>query len=271
MKQIPPFSASSLESISKILGDTDNGLTGSKIGQILTECSIADTHPTHTKWQRLYNALTNHQNEKQYGNHVVAFINKVIDPVKHTSKPEIFRKYREQLIPILSFSALGINENGKINWVKKAESLDDALSRANRIKAELERRKAHAEVMLYCREELMRESSFHAVLEALKGIASRMRALSGFGEDGAELVTKMFSLGKDDNPEFAINDLKDDSMKSEQKGFVNLLIGMFGMFRNTTAHAARISWLMPETDALDILTAVSLVHRKLDKAYKYKK
>lgn len=59
-------------------------------------------------------------------------------------------------------------------------------------------------------------------------------------------------------------------MKSEQKGFVNLVTGMFGMFRNPTAHASRATWPMTETDALNILTAISLVHRKLDTAYRYR-
>ena len=50
----------------------------------------------------------------------------------------------------------------------------------------------------------------------------------------------------------------------KQKGFVNLLVGLFGVFRNPTAHAEKIYWPIGEQDALDILGLVSLVHRKLD-------
>lgn len=35
---------------------------------------------------------------------------------------------------------------------------------------------------------------------------------------------------------------------SEQKGFVNLSKGLFGTFRNPTAHAAKIEWKMTEQD-----------------------
>ena len=34
------------------------------------------------------------------------------------------------------------------------------------------------------------------------------------------------------------------SERSEQSGFANLLRGTFGMFRNPTAHEARINWVM---------------------------
>ncbi len=38
------------------------------------------------------------------------------------------------------------------------------------------------------------------------------------------------------------------------------------MFRNPTAHAARISWDMCREDAEDLFSIVSLIHRRLDKA-----
>ena len=269
MNTIPPFPETSLERIAKILGDTSGGLTGTEIGRTLLRCSIPDVSPDFTKWQRLYNALASHQNKARSGNHVVAFIHKAINPVLYTEMPDVFRRYREALIPVLSFSSLSINENGRVVRTTRASNLDDALSRANKIKSELERRDVHPEVLKYCKEELMRESSFHAVLEAMKGISERLRVMSGSGHDGAELVQEMFSLGKLDKPEYAINPLSDDSFKSEQKGFVNLLIGMFGMFRNPTAHSPRTKWSMPDSDALDILSIISLVHRKIDNAKKY--
>ncbi len=65
----------------------------------------------------------------------------------------------------------------------------------------------------------------------------------------------------------AINPLKTDSERSEQKGFVNLLRGTFGMFRNTTAHEARINWPIAKDDAEDLLSLLSLIHRRLDKTH----
>ncbi|WP_230086866.1 MULTISPECIES: TIGR02391 family protein [Providencia] len=72
-------------------------------------------------------------------------------------------------------------------------------------------------------------------------------------------------------PYLALNSLQTDSEKSEQKGFINLLVGLFGTFRNTTAHAPKITWKINEIDALDILSMVSLIHRRLDVAIEAKK
>ena len=48
--------------------------------------------------------------------------------------------------------------------------------------------------------------------------------------------------------------------------FANLLKGTFGMFRNPTAHEAWINWPMTKSDAEDLLTLVSLIHRRIDAA-----
>lgn len=64
----------------------------------------------------------------------------------------------------------------------------------------------------------------------------------------------------------AINKLSTISEKSEQTGFANLVKGTFGMFRNTTAHEARVNWTMTKRDAEDLLTIVSMIHRRLDDA-----
>lgn len=45
-----------------------------------------------------------------------------------------------------------------------------------------------------------------------------------------------------------------------------LLIGLVGAVRNPLAHEPKMNWPMPELDALDILTLVPLIHRKLDGA-----
>lgn len=51
-----------------------------------------------------------------------------------------------------------------------------------------------------------------------------------------------------------------------QTGLMNLIKGLFGAFRNTTAHAPKIHWQITEQAALDILTTISLIHRRLDSA-----
>ena len=129
----------------------------------------------------------------------------------------------------------------------------------------MESRNVHAEVLNYCRAELLDENYFHAVFESTKGVAARIRLMSGLTADGAELVNKAFSI---QNPILALGSLATESEKSEQKGFSNLVVGLFGAVRNPLAHAPKTDWPMSEQDALDILSLVSLIHRKLDRAEK---
>ena len=46
-----------------------------------------------------------------------------------------------------------------------------------------------------------------------------------------------------------------------------LIKGMFGTFRNTTAHAPKIRWEIDLDDALDLLTLAPMLHRRLDAAH----
>jgi uncharacterized protein (TIGR02391 family) len=271
MKVIPHFSGQQLEAIAKVLADTETGLTGSEIGHILDDCRIPDINPEMTKWKRLYNALLSYQNAHNYGNHVIGFIHKAMNPVKYTLCPNVFNQRRNNLNEVLAFSAMHLGEDGKLRPTQRATNISEAKERANRLQSALKSRNVHQDVLKFCSAELLQNNYFHAVFEAMKSIASKIRSLSGLTIDGAPLVEQAFAIGKEGNPLLAINPLTTETDKSEQKGFVSLLTGLFGVFRNPLAHNAKIEWDMDEQDALDILTTVSLIHRKLDKAYKFRK
>lgn len=70
------------------------------------------------------------------------------------------------------------------------------------------------------------------------------------------------------NPILKINSFVTDTEKSEQRGFTNLLKGLFGTFRNPAAHALRIEWNMEEIDALDLFSLVSYAFRRIDSSIK---
>ena len=259
--RIPPFSSQHLEAACRVLADTERGLSGTQIERLLHEIEVADTSPGMTKWKRLFNALAGVQNQHQVGNHLIMFINRAMNPVNYAREPATFAWRRDELNVVLAFSGFYVREDGKVAHADKTTTLDAARARAGRLRAALESRVVHAEVLNYCRAELLDENYFHAVFEATKGVAERIRLHSGLSGDGAELVNKAFS---GQQPVLALGPLTTESEKSEQKGFANLLIGLFGAVRNPLAHAPKTNWPMSEQDALDILTLVSLIHRKLD-------
>lgn len=261
MTRIPLFSSQHLEAACRVLADTERGLSGTQIERLLQEIEVADTSPGMTKWKRLFNALAGAQNQHQVGNHLIMFINRAMNPVNYARELAVFAWRRDELNVVLAFSGFYVREDGKVANADKATTLGAARARAGRLKAALESRAVHAEVLNYCRAELLDENYFHAVFEATKGVAERIRQLSGLSGDGADLVNKAFAGHQ---PALALGPLTTDSEKSEQKGFANLLIGLFGAVRNPLAHAPKTNWPMSEQDALDILTLVSLIHRKLD-------
>lgn len=265
---IPPFSNEHLEAICKIIADTSTGLTGSEIGHTLTKCGIPDIDSKNTKWIRLHNAFAEIQNKEQYGNHVVAFLHKAMKPVLYADAGDYFERKRLELNRVLAFSGLTMGESGQISKIKAAKTISEAKERADHLRSALQSRGVHKEVLRFCKAELLQKNYFHAVLEAAKSVADKIRSESGLTTDGAELAQQAFSLGKQRKPILAINLLSSDTERGEQRGFMNLLVGLFGTFRNPPAHAPKIYWPIDEQDALDILSLVSLIHRKLDKVRK---
>ena len=269
-QRIQPFEEQHLEAIAKVLADTEEGLSGSQIGHLLEAISVDDPTPNMTKWKRLFNAFVEFQNRHQVGNHVVKFITSAMHPASYTTEPQVFENRKNELNGILALCGMELRADGKVYSVAKAKSLDEALERANRLQTELRRRQVHPDVIEFCTAEILAKNYFHLVFEAMKSVTDKIRSLSGLTSDGADLADKAFSLGKSKQPLLAVNALDTDTLVNEQRGFVNLLKGIYGMIRSPLAHEAKIHWDVSEQDAVDILTMVSLIHRKLDKAYQYK-
>jgi uncharacterized protein (TIGR02391 family) len=257
------FSQGQLEAIAGALGDTEDGLTGSEIGFLLQSCKMKDTSSGLTKRVRLYNAFAECQNGKQNRTAILAFIRKAMKPERYVRDAHRFEPMRANLNRALAFAGLAVLASGELQGSDKASTLSEAQRRASDLRADLAGRGVHPDVLRFCREELVADNYFHAVLEAVKSVGDKVRTRTGLTDDGAPLVDRAFG---GDKPILAINELRTKSQLDEQKGFVNLLKGIFGMFRNPTAHEARIKWQMAKDDAEDLLSLVSLIHRRLDSA-----
>jgi uncharacterized protein (TIGR02391 family) len=259
----PNFSAAQLEALCKALADTEKGLTGSEIGQILRQIHVNDVDPGLTKWKRLYNALAGRQNRDQSGDRVLAFIGAALNPARYAGQRDAFEHRRSAVNVPLAFYGLEYGADGKFYRCAPASTLGEAEERAHRLRAKLEQRNVEPEVLAFCRAELLQDNYFHAVLEATKSVAAKLRQMTGLGSDGATLVQDALGGG---DPRVRINNFTTDTEKGEQRGFANLLVGLFGTFRNPTAHAPRLEWPMGEEDALDLLSLASYVHRRLKRA-----
>ena len=267
---IKSFELSVLESLAKTLGDTSEGFTGSQIGVLLSETGFPDPLAGATKWKRLYQAFLEKQTEDRCANNIGAFIEHVMSPVRHYDRQEWYQDTKHKLNQILSFAGIELGENGRLKAAEKVETISEAKARASKLKEALLARNVHQDVLRFCREELLVDNYFHSVFEATKSVAEKIRNKTDLTSDGSALVDEAFAF-KNKIPHLALSSLQTESEQSEQKGFANLLKGLFGTFRNTTAHAPKITWAIQEQDALDIMSMVSLVHRRLDDAIEAQK
>ncbi|MCG8440415.1 MAG: TIGR02391 family protein [Caulobacterales bacterium] len=257
------FEASQMEAIARALGDTDDGLTNDEISQLFGNARIPDPGPG-TKWKRIYNGFVTVQNQKRNRTNILEFIRGALNPARYVRQQARFETMRRNVNRALAFCGLSVGESGKISKVAAAATISDAKSRAEHLYSDLKDRGVHPDVLEFCREELLQDNYFHAVLEAVKSVSAKIRSKSGLTDDGAALVDRALT---GDPPLLAINPLTTESEKSEQRGFANLVKGTFGMFRNPTAHEAKIYWRMNEADAVDLMSLVSLVHRRLDESH----
>lgn len=263
MATVQCFDEMHLEQICKVLGET---ASGSEISAMFQQLGISDENPTGTKWRRLQAALGARQRQDRSGNCVVGFIYKAMNPVRYATNNDAFEHRRHELNQILIFAGYNLEPNGKLRIQKAAQTIDEADERAGKLRSELRRRAVHADVLQFCRAELVRSNYFHAVLEATKSVADKIRQRAALTSDGAALVDQAFALGKTGIPVLAFNSLRTETERNEQMGMVNLMKGMFSAFRNPTAHAPKISWTITEQDAFDLLTLASLLHRRIDAA-----
>jgi hypothetical protein len=216
MGKIKQLDLSVIESVSKVLGETTDGFTGTELGKLLCECRIDDIDSGNTKWRRLNNALSNKQYVDGCSNNVVSFIQHAMNPARHYDNLEWFNDTRFKINKIISFEGLSIGENGKVNYSSRAETITEAAARASKLKEHLVARKVHPDVIRFCREELVVDNYFHAVFEATKSVAEKIRIKTGLTSDGASLVDDAFSF-KGGVPHLAFNSLQSESEKANKK------------------------------------------------------
>jgi len=257
MASVPCFREGQVEALARLLGEYGSG---TDISRVLSDRRLDDNSGESIKWRRLYSIFLDCQRKHGCANHILDFTGAFLTPERFVGRSEEFETHRQELNAILSFAGLEYGADGQFREVTAAKTLDEAERRVQTIRAKFQGRRMHPEVLKYCRSELMQDNYFHAVFEATKGLAQRLRDMSGVNADGAALVDRVFSI---ERPLLAMSALQTDTEKSEHKGFSALLKGCFAAARNPLAHEPKILW-EGEDDAADYLSLISLLHRKLD-------
>lgn len=263
-----------LKAVCDVLAHTSEGFSKSELSRLLqqSQIALADDGSSNNgysytlglnKRDWLYNCLVNEINTNKSFQRVFDFIVKALNPVAFTvqSNREKYLHLLEETNKVLLLAGLSVSKEGKIVDVVKATTLDEVDRRVNHLKRELYNRAIHNEVQKYCIKDYLRKDYYDAVFEAAKGLAERVRQITGLSSDGGELFQKAFAKG---NPYLFFNSMQTDSEKSEFTGVKELLEAIFHLVRNPAAHTPKINWRVEETKALDILTLISFAHKYLD-------
>ncbi len=258
----PMFADADLETIARALADAP---THRQLTDLFAQRDLPQVNEG-PKWRQITLFFRAAQARDQCGNAVLSLISAALRPAAFVHDKKAFAAHRERLNLVMAFHGLSYGEDGRFYKVQASATIDEAQARAARLKTELERRDVHPDVLRFCTAELLQENYFHAVLEATKSVSAKLREKSGEVGDAGQLAQAALGLGPTGIPILAFNAMSSGTEISEQKGLANLFLGMFGTFRNTTGHEPKISWPVTERDAMDLLTLVSFLHRRLDGA-----
>jgi hypothetical protein len=168
-----PLPAGDLEELRRELAETANG---GQITRLLQQVKLRDVSGESTKWKRLYFSIDAHQRQHSDGRAMVAVLHAFMAPGRWASRPIEFESHRSTLNVSLALVGLWLGTDGRVARLsERARTLDEAHERADALGTELARRNVHPDVLTFCRAELLRENYFHAVLEACKSVADKVR------------------------------------------------------------------------------------------------
>ena len=86
---------------------------------------------------------------------------------------------------VLLLAGLEVTKEGKLIEVIKAKTLDEVDRRVNSLQRQLYNRAIHSEVQKYCIKDYLQKDYYDAVFEAAKGLAERVRQITGLTSDEA--------------------------------------------------------------------------------------
>lgn len=267
-----------LKALCGVVAHTSKGLTKSELTTLLGQCGIyiVDDGSSRNQLEStiglnkrdwLYNCLITEINKSRSFSKVFSFLQAALNPASYTSA-DSRQKYMylfEETNKILLFAGLSIDQSGRLVETTQAQTLSEVDLRVNRLKKALYDRAIHSEVQKYCVEDYLRADYYDAVFEAAKGLAERVRQISGLTTDGGALFQTAFSKN---NPYIFFNAMKTESECSEFTGLRELLEAIFHLVRNPAAHTPKVNWKTDETKALDILTLISFAHKYLDECHR---
>lgn len=258
---IEPFKLSALETISKIIGDS---YTGTEITEFFKKAGFPEIqHDGSTKWRFVYAALQELQKQKYGSINIARIIQQLCDPQEYFSAPEVHEGICERINDILSFYGLKVGDDGMIRKSgEKASSFKKQIPENAKI---FDERNFHTKVIQHARKLFTEGNYFHAVFECCKVYDKEVASKSQSRNHGTKLMMEVLSL----KGALKLNAQQTETDKNEQEGIMHLSAGIMRAVRNPQSHEPALDWPITRDDALDLLSFLSFLFRKLDKSIYY--
>lgn len=258
---IEPFSLSALEQFAKIIGDR---YTGSEITEFFRKAGFPQfQHDGSTKWRYVFSVFEQMQTNP-YGHYDISkIIQQLCDPQEYFGNPEGHGKIVNQINEILSFYNLEVNsKNGNIF----VTSTDAGLRSIESEEAKLfDSRIFHPEVKKHAKLLFIEGHYFHAVFESCKAFDKYVGEKSKMDKHGYVLMSSSLSL----KGPLKLNTQRTETERNEQEGLMHLCMGVMRAIRNPESHEPQLDWPITQEDALDILSLISFLYRRVDKTIFY--
>jgi uncharacterized protein (TIGR02391 family) len=259
--ELEPFKLSALETLAKIIGER---YSGSEISEFFRKAGFQEiSHDGGTKWRFVYATLEAIQ-KKPYGTHnVVKLIQQLCDPQEYFSTPDKHIEICRQVNNILSFYGLMVGDDGKIRKSgEKATSLSKTIPENAKI---FDERRFHNKITQHARKLFIEGNYFHAIFECCKVYDKEVQSKSQMQGFGSKLMEAALAT----SGTLKINTQQTKTEISEQEGLMHLSVGLMRAIRNPQAHEPALDWPITREDALDMLSFLNFLFRKIERAIYY--
>lgn len=256
--KLESFQLSALEHIAKIIADR---YTGSQITELFRKAGFSGIgHDGGTKWRFLYSTLEQLQKQDYGPYQILKIIEKICDPQEYFGNPSGHENIVNNINEILSFYGLKFDKskNKVVTTGQKETSLHTSEIEDIRL---FHMRSFQPEVIRHAREQFHFGHYFDAVDECCKAFAKYVNVKSQLEKHGSELMGSALSL----KGPLKLNSQKTETERNEQDGLMHLCIGLMKGIRNPEEHEPQQDWKIEKEDALDILSFISYLYRKIDK------
>ena len=181
-----------LKAVCDVLGHTKEGFTKTELTRLLQQSQIvlmddgnSNSGYSYTfglnKRDWLYNCLVNEVNANNSLKRIYQFLTNALNSVSFTGQADRERYHHllEETNKVLLLAGVSVNNAGQLVEVDQAKTLDEVDRRVNHLKRELYNRAIYSEIQKYCIKDYLRKDYYDAVFEADKGLAERVRQITG--------------------------------------------------------------------------------------------